>query len=69
MIKNILGVFTFQTHKIFLSNPNKEIMPPINVVPQNLRFKIVKEDFKLSNNFNGWLIAQLSGVKKDLRVE
>ena len=69
VIKNILGIFTFQKKKTFISNPNKEIKPAINVVPESLKFKVVKDDFKLSHSFNGWLIAEVSGLKKGIRVE
>ncbi len=69
VIKNILGIFTFSAPKTFLSNPNKEIKPAINVVPENLKFKVVKDNFKLSQTFNGWLIAEISGLKKGSRVE
>ena len=69
VLKNILGVFSFEDKNKFLSNPNKEIKTAINVVPENLKFKVVTDDFKISPLFKGYVIVEISGLKKDSSVE
>ena len=64
MVKNVLGVFTPAKNDEFVSNKIKTIEPSINAVPETLTFRVKNSQFQTVEDFEGFLIAKLSGQRK-----
>ena len=68
-VKNVLGVFTPAKNDEFVSNKIKTIEPSINAVPETLTFRVKNSQFETLEDFEGFLIAEVSGPKKGPGVE
>ena len=60
---------TVSKNNDFVSNKIREIEPLIKVVPETLTFKVKNSKFERLKDFEGFLIAEVSGPKKGPSVE
>ena len=63
VIKNVLSIFTFSKENSFHLN-GTIVTAPINVIPSNLKFVVVDENFKTVPDFQGWIWTEIFGTPK-----
>lgn len=68
VIKNVLAIFEFKKPKLCQFN-TQDTTPPINKIPEDIKFNISNADFEKILDFNGWIYVELVGKKKGFIVE